>query len=83
MRHPSAKLLHRFLHQRRNIGGSRYIGLHKQAITSAGSDQVDGFLSFHFAPAGYHHFGACLRKKHGGIPANTRCPASHNRNFTL
>lgn len=76
-----AKLFHRFLDKRKNIGGSRYVGLHQQAISACGSDQINGFLSFRFAPAGDHHFGACLGKKYSGITPNTGRPASDNRNF--
>src|SRR5207253_8251597 len=59
----AAKLLHCFLDEHLNFGGLRYVGLHKQALAADGTDQVDGFLSFHFAPAGHHDFGARLRKK--------------------
>src|SRR6266567_1067035 len=40
-------------------------------------------VSFGFAAACDHHFGACLRKKHGGITADTGRPAGHNSHFAL
>ena len=66
----AVSVLHIFwpsMRQRMNFSGLRYVGLHEQAIAAGGTDQVDGFLSFHFAAAGDHHFGSRLRKKHGGI----------------
>src|SRR5207245_5857158 len=79
----AAKLLDRFPDELLDFGASRYVGLDEQAIAARGADQINRFLSFGFAAAGDHHFGPGLRKKHGGVTANTGRPAGHNPHFAL
>ena len=53
------------------------------AITSGGTDQLDGLFSFYFPAARDHHFGSRLREKYGGISTDTRRPAGHEPNLAF